>query len=66
MNSIPKRVCIYPHDIALIMGLTLRQSRSIHTDAKVFFKKTRIQALTIDEFSNYIKIPRELIDPFIK
>jgi hypothetical protein len=66
MKTFPKRVCIYPNDIALIMGLTVRQSRVIHSDAKDFFQKTKIQALTVDEFSSYIKIPKELIDPFLK
>lgn len=66
MRTILKRVCIYPYDIALITGFTIRQSRIIHNDAKAFFKKTRIQALTVDEFSSYMKIPKELIEPFLK
>ncbi len=66
MKSIPKRVCIYPHDITLITGFTIRQSRAVHNDAKAFYKKSKIQALTVDEFSEYMKIPKELIEPFLK
>ncbi|WP_395066763.1 hypothetical protein [Flavobacterium sp.] len=66
MKTIPNRVCIYPHDIALITGLTLRQCRNIHNDAKAFFKKTKIQPLTVDDFCSYMKIPKETVEPFIK
>jgi hypothetical protein len=66
MKIIPKRICIYPTDIELITGLSIRQSRIIHNDAKALFKKSRKQALTIDDLSNYLKIPKELIEPFLK
>ena len=65
MKTIPKRVGIYPHDIMLITGHTIRQSRIIHNDAKAFFKKNRKQILTSLELSSYLKIPLELIEPFL-
>lgn len=65
MKTIPKRICVYPLDIALITGQTIRQSRIIHNDAKAFFKKNRKQALTTTELSAYLKIPLEMIEPFL-
>ncbi len=66
MRTIPNRICVYPYDIELLTGHTIRQSRIIYNDAKAFFKKSKKEALTINELSGFLKIPIELIEPFIK
>jgi hypothetical protein len=61
-----KRVCIYPKDIQMITGKTLRQSRTIINDIRVFFKKEKKQLVTIDEFCRYSGISRDEVDKFIQ
>lgn len=65
MKKIPKRICVYPTDIVLITGYSIRQSRLVHNDAKAFYKKSKKEALTTDELANYLKIPKELIETFL-
>ena len=65
MKTPTKRLCIYPYDIALIKGVSERQSRNIFKDVKVFFKKEKHQSVSVNEFSIYSGLPLEDVEKFI-
>lgn len=59
------RVCIYPSDIQIIMGRTLRQSRTILQKIKTHYKKQPHQTVSTEEFSEYTGLSLELIKKFM-
>jgi ribosomal silencing factor RsfS len=61
-----ERICIYPKDIQIITGKSERQARNIMITIKSKLKKEKHQAVTIDEFCNYIGIPYEQIKKYIR
>ena len=64
MKTPTKKLCINPNDIALIKGVTPRQSRNIFNDMKVFFKKEKHQLISVKEFSIYFGLPLEELEKF--
>jgi hypothetical protein len=60
-----KKLCINPNDIACIKGISIRQSRNIFNDVKVFFKKEKHQSVSLREFSVYSGLPLEELEKFI-
>jgi hypothetical protein len=65
MKTPTKRLCIYPNDIALIKGISPRQSRNEFNDVKVFFKKEKHQSLTLKEYSEYSGLSLEEVEKYI-
>lgn len=61
-----KRICIYPKDIQLITGKSERHSRNIIANIKKQLNKQKHQAVTIDEFCNYMGIQKEGLQQYIK
>lgn len=53
-----KRICIYPKDIQQITGKSERQCRTILNKIKEELKKEKHQAVTFDEFYEYMGIPK--------
>ena len=65
MKTPTKRLCIYPSDIALIRGISTRQSRNIYNDVKVFFKKEKHHSVSMKEFSVYSGLSLEEVEKYI-
>jgi len=61
-----KRICIYPKDIQQITGKSERQSRNIITNIKKQLNKEKHQAVTIDEFCQYMGIEQTSIQHTLK
>lgn len=51
-----KRICIYPKDIQQITGKSERQCRNIITNIKKELNKQKHQAVTFEEFYQYMGI----------
>jgi flagellin-specific chaperone FliS len=51
-----KRICIYPKDIQQITGKSERQCRNIINKIKVDLNKEKHQAVTFEEFYQYMGI----------
>jgi hypothetical protein len=52
-----ERICIYPKDIQIITGKSEREARNSIITIKSKLNKEKHQAITIQEFCNYIGIP---------
>ncbi|KAB1157758.1 hypothetical protein [Flavobacterium luteum] len=65
MGNFPRRLCIRSKDICNITGYSMKKAREIINDIKVFHKKEKHQIVTVHEFSKYMGIPVEQIEPFI-
>jgi hypothetical protein len=51
-----KRICIYPKDIQQITGKSERQCRNIINNIRKKLSKEKHQAVTFDEFYQYLGI----------
>lgn len=58
-----KRVCIYPKDVSILTGKSLRNAQKILQDLKFSLKKGKGQYVTIAEFAAHSGID---IDTIIK
>jgi DNA-directed RNA polymerase specialized sigma subunit len=54
-----KRICIYPKDIQLLTGKSLRYSQKLISQARKHFSKEKNQLLTIREFCDYMGLEEE-------
>jgi len=61
-----RRVCIYPKDIQIITGKSERHSRNIINTIKTKLNKDKHQAVTIEEFSNYMGLKITDVEKLIK
>jgi hypothetical protein len=61
-----KRICIYPKDVQIITGRSLRYCQELIKDIKVLLQKERHQTVTIKEFCDYMDIPFEDINDMIQ
>ncbi|HEY4193929.1 MAG TPA: hypothetical protein VGM63_00220 [Mucilaginibacter sp.] len=59
MKHQQQRLCIYPKDISKITGRTVRSSYDLLDRIKKMLHKKQHQAVTVDEFCDYIGIRRE-------
>ena len=53
------RYCIYPKEIATILGKSETYSRNLLRTIKAAYNKTSYQAITIKEFCDYMDLPYE-------
>jgi len=65
MKTPSKRICIFPKDVALVTGLSYRQSLRLLNKVRESLKKKETDFVTIDEFCNYKGLSKEQIDRFI-
>lgn len=65
MKKMPHRLNIKTKDICNITGYSMKKAREIINDIKVFHQKEKHQIVTIHEFSKYMGIPVEQIEPYI-
>ncbi|MFC7774632.1 hypothetical protein [Flavobacterium sp. GCM10027622] len=61
-----KRICIYPQDIQIITGKSLKQSRSIINAIKKKHNKEKHQMVTLEEFCTYMGIKEEGLQHYLK
>jgi hypothetical protein len=66
MTDKPKRLCVYPKDVEGITGVSPRQSRNIINKIKKSHNKQKHQAVTIQEFCNYMGLNPDEINKIIK
>jgi hypothetical protein len=60
------RICIYPKDIQRITGRSERYGRKLLQECKKQLGKQEYQLVSIDEFANFIGLPSEKIQEYIK
>jgi hypothetical protein len=60
------RICIYPKDIQIITGKSERYARSVIQKIKAHNKKEKHQAVTIDEFCQYLGLKQERVIQIIR
>jgi hypothetical protein len=65
MNTILKRMCINPKDIARINGITPRHARNVLNDLKLLFKKEKHQCLSVKEYSKHTGFSVEEIEKYM-
>ena len=65
MKKIPVRLSIKTKDICNITGCSMKKARATINNIRFLHKKEKHQIVTIHEFSNYMDIPVEQIEPFI-
>ena len=56
-----KRVCIYPKDVSMLTGKSLRHAQKLLQTIKDAKEKRKDQYITIAEFSEYTGINIELV-----
>ncbi|MBZ9650605.1 hypothetical protein [Psychroflexus montanilacus] len=59
-----KRVCIYPKDIAMITGKTVRHGRSLLQRIRKHYNKEPHQVVSISEFCAYMGLKEEEISVY--
>lgn len=57
-----KRICIFPHDISILTGKSLKSARELYNNLKVHLKKERHQYVTFREFADYAGIPYDELE----
>ena len=60
------RVCIYTKDIQIITGKSERQCRNIINAIKEKNNKEKYQAVTLEEFCDYMGIKEEGVRGYLK
>jgi hypothetical protein len=55
------RLCIYPKDIQIITGKSDRYGRYLIKRIKDYFKKEQHQAVTVEEFCQYMGLQLEAV-----
>jgi len=54
MKAKKNRICIYPKDVSMITGKTLRSSYFLLNRIRKFLQKKPHQAISVTEFCDYI------------
>lgn len=62
---ITKRCVIYPKDIQVMTGRSLKYAQTVCTKIKKIYNKRRSQYITIEEFAEFSGIPVELIAEYM-
>ena len=65
MANFPKRLFIRTKDVCNITGYSMKKAREVIKHIHCLHKKEEHQMVTIHEFSKYMDIPVEQIEPFI-
>jgi len=65
MKTPAKRICIFPKDVALVTGLSYRQSVRLLNKVRESLKKKETDFVTIAEFCDFRGLNKEQIDPLI-
>ena len=60
------RICIYAKDIQVITGKSERTSRTILKKVREQFSKEKHQAVTVNEFCDYIGLPMEQVTKLLR
>lgn len=60
------RICIYPKDIQRITGRSERYGRKLLQECKAQLGKQEHQLVSIEEFADFIGLPAEKIQEYIK
>ena len=55
------RICIYPKDIQLITGKSLRYGRLVIQRIKEQYSKEKKQLVTVEEFCNYSGLKQDYV-----
>jgi DNA helicase TIP49 (TBP-interacting protein) len=61
-----KRICIYPKDVQIITGRSLRYCQELIKHIKMLLNKEKHQTVTIREFCDYMDFPFEDINDMIQ
>ena len=65
MKTPAKRICIYPKDVALVTGLSYRQSVRLLIKIRESLKKKETDFVTIEEFCSKTGLAKDQIDQLI-
>jgi hypothetical protein len=57
-----KRVCIYPKDLASIIGTSIRKAQYLMQNIRYVLKKEKHQCVSIRELAWYLGIDEDMID----
>lgn len=57
-----RRICIFPQDISVITGRSLKSARELYNNIKHHLNKEKHQFVTFREFSDYSGIPYDELD----
>ena len=60
------RLFLYPKDLAILTGKSIDTCREMYNHLLAVLNKTRLQGLTISEYSEYTRIPIEEIKKVLK
>lgn len=60
-----KRCVIYPKDIQIITGRTLRYGQKTVDKIKKLFNKEKHQYVTIEEFAAFSGIPEDVLEEYL-
>lgn len=60
------RICIYPKDIQRITGRSERYGRKLLQECKEQLGKKDYQLVSVEEFAQFIGLPAEKIQQYIK
>jgi hypothetical protein len=66
MKRMPCRVVVYPRDIENITGRRPRTAARILQQIRNLNKKEKRQLITVKELCDYLKVPEEVIRPFLE
>ncbi|RYH72812.1 hypothetical protein EVU94_11400 [Flavobacteriaceae bacterium 144Ye] len=61
-----KRICIYPKDVQIITGRSLRYCQGLVKHIKCVLNKKKHQTITIKEFCDYMDFPFEDVNNMIQ
>lgn len=57
-----KRVCVYPKDVSVLTGKSIRNAQKMLQDLRFLLKKNKNQFITITEFAAYSGIEIAIIE----
>ena len=60
-----KRCVIYPKDVQLITGKSVRYGQELLTKIKEYYKKEPHQFITVQEFCAFSGIPLDEVEPYL-
>jgi len=63
--ALPRRIVIYPKDVQIITGRTLRTGARLLNEVRKAYGKEKHQLVTITEFAIYIGISEKLLQDFL-
>ncbi len=65
MNTLPKRLVIYPKDVMNITGRRERAARKLLASIRRKYNKDCHAFITIEEFCQYTGIPEDMVRRFL-